>query len=405
MSRSDSIITITPGSAGRTTIKCPLTTVEWAEPENPGPPITDYDVQCREGPSGFFINAPHEGPGRTATLTGLKAATLYQVQVRASNEEGTGRWSQPGEGLTLAGPAAVLPFSVPDRGGISFTSQGTSPELRVGYGQVETDDGMTPPVGLAIFGSRLNGILASEVGVPASAAVLEGRIFAETDGPVRNGLALANTSGAPTTVRLELTELDGTATGSTESLTIPASGHVARFIDEFFPALTTPFSGILRIVSTVPDIAAAALTVPGGGVLEEQLAEMVRRDAPALVGDRDRHMQPLALRRDPDAGGFRRVAPGVGQQVVEHLHRALPVGHDPGQAGRQVDAPGVPPAAADERAAGPGAQLGVWARKMTASTGNMIIIREEIFKYDPIQDCCGHLADPHYPDDTGDRTG
>ncbi len=343
VSRSDSIITITPGSAGRTTIKCPLTTVEWAEPENPGPPITDYDVQCREGPSGFFINAPHEGPGRTATLTGLKAATLYQVQVRASNEEGTGRWSQPGEGLTLAGPAA--------------------------------------------------------------AAVLEGRIFAETDGPVRTGLALANTSGAPTTVRLELTELDGTATGSTESLTIPASGHVARFIDEFFPALTTPFSGILRIVSTVPDIAAAALTVPGGGVLAEQLAEMVRRDAPALVGDRDRHMQPLALRRDPDAGGFRRVAPGVGQQVVEHLHRALPVGHDPGQAGRQVDAPGVPPAAADERAAGPGAQLGVWARKMTASTGNMIIIREEIFKYDPIQDCCGHLADPHYPDDTGDRTG
>ena len=164
-----------------------------------------------------------------------------------------------GEGLTLAGPAAVLPFSVPDRGGISFTSQGTSPEFRVGYGQVETDDGMTPPVGLAIFGSRLNGILASEVGVPASAAVLEGRIFAETDGPVRTGLALANTSGAPTTVRLELTELDGTATGSTESLTIPASGHVARFIDEFFPALTTPFSGILRIASAVPDIAAVGL--------------------------------------------------------------------------------------------------------------------------------------------------
>ena len=38
-------------------------TVEWREPENPGPPITDYDVQYREGPSGFFINAPHEGTG------------------------------------------------------------------------------------------------------------------------------------------------------------------------------------------------------------------------------------------------------------------------------------------------------------------------------------------------------
>ena len=45
------------------------------------------------------------------------------------------------------------------------------------------------------------------------------------------------------------------------------------------------------------------------------------------------------------------MARGVGEQVVEHLHQALPVGHDSGQVGRQVDADGVPPAAADERAA------------------------------------------------------
>ena len=96
----------------------------------------------------------------------------------------------------------------------------------------------------------------------------------------------------------------------------------------------------------------AALPVPGGGVLAKQLAELVRRDAPAFVGDRDRHLQPLALRLDPDGGGFRRVAGGVGEQVVEHLHQALPVGHYPGQVGRQVDADGVPPAAAEERPAG-----------------------------------------------------
>ena len=98
--------------------------------------------------------------------------------------------------------------------------------------------------------------------------------------------------------------------------------------------------------------AEAARPVPSGGVFTEQLAELVRRDAPALVGDRDRHLQPLARRRDPDGRGVRRVARGVGEQVVEHLHQALPVGHDPGQVGRQVDADGVSPAAADERAAG-----------------------------------------------------
>ena len=104
-------------------------------------------------------------------------------------------------------------FSVPDRGGISITSQGTSPELRVGYGQVETDDGMTPPVGLAIFGSRLNGILVSEAGVPSAAAVLEGRIFAETDGPVRTGLAMANPNDAAATVAFFFTDSEGIDSG------------------------------------------------------------------------------------------------------------------------------------------------------------------------------------------------
>ena len=76
---------------------------------------------------------------------------------------------------------------------------------------------------------------------------------------MRSGIALTNTSDTPTTVSLELTDLDGTATGPTEPLTISASGHVARFIDEFFPGLPTPFSGILRIASTAPEIAAVGL--------------------------------------------------------------------------------------------------------------------------------------------------
>ena len=75
-------------------------TVEWEEPENSGPAITDYDVQYREGGSGDFTDAQHEGTGLTATLTGLKADTAYQVRVRASNAAGTGDWSESGEGRT-----------------------------------------------------------------------------------------------------------------------------------------------------------------------------------------------------------------------------------------------------------------------------------------------------------------
>ena len=75
--------------------------VSWREPDNSGPPITDYDVQYRDGDSGVFTDAQHESPALTAMLTGLKEGTVYQVQVRASNEEGRSNWSEPGEGRTI----------------------------------------------------------------------------------------------------------------------------------------------------------------------------------------------------------------------------------------------------------------------------------------------------------------
>ena len=76
-------------------------TVHWSEPDNTGPAITDYDVRYREGGSGGFTDARHEGPGLTATLTGLKEGTVYEVQVRATNDEGMSDWSESGEGMTV----------------------------------------------------------------------------------------------------------------------------------------------------------------------------------------------------------------------------------------------------------------------------------------------------------------
>ena len=76
-------------------------TVSWSEPDNTGPAITDYDVQYREKGTGRFTGALHDGPGRTLTISDLKSGTVYEVQVRATNDEGTGGWSDPGEGMTV----------------------------------------------------------------------------------------------------------------------------------------------------------------------------------------------------------------------------------------------------------------------------------------------------------------
>ena len=75
--------------------------VSWSEPDNTGPDITDYDVQYREKGTGRFIDGDQQGPGRTLTLEDLEPGTVYEVQVRASNDEGTSDWSDAGEGMTV----------------------------------------------------------------------------------------------------------------------------------------------------------------------------------------------------------------------------------------------------------------------------------------------------------------
>ena len=73
--------------------------VRWDEPDNQGPPVTDYDVQYREGSGGSFTSVTHDGTATTTRITGLTAGTTYEVQVRATNDEGIGEWSASGTGL------------------------------------------------------------------------------------------------------------------------------------------------------------------------------------------------------------------------------------------------------------------------------------------------------------------
>ena len=94
-----------PNAPTVTTASVSRLTVNWSAPTNAGPAITDYDVQYREGTSGNWSDGSHAGTATTATLTGLAENTSYQVQVRATNDEGTGAWSDAGSGRTDANAA------------------------------------------------------------------------------------------------------------------------------------------------------------------------------------------------------------------------------------------------------------------------------------------------------------
>ena len=170
--------------------------------------------------------------------------------------------------LNTTGPAVALwrdrpatgteSFSIPNRGGQSITSGGTGETVRVGYGRIRAGAGSTTPSGVAIFQFRdSEGVLISEAGVPAVKPVQEGRIFAEVNGPVNTGLAIANPNDGPTTIRFYFTDTSGTrfADGSFE---LGAHQQTAKFLDQ------EPFKGgpsvlgTFTFTSSVP-IAAIAL--------------------------------------------------------------------------------------------------------------------------------------------------
>ena len=96
--------TVTATSASTTSVD-----VTWTAPTNTGKPaIQHYDLQYRVGTSGSFTAGPQDQTGPSASIGSLTAGTSYDVQVRATNDEGDGPWSASGTGST-GGTTAALP--------------------------------------------------------------------------------------------------------------------------------------------------------------------------------------------------------------------------------------------------------------------------------------------------------
>ena len=118
--------------------------VSWNEPDNTGPAITDYDVQYREKGTGRFIDGDQQGPGRTLTLEDLEPGTVYEVQVRAKNDEGTSGWSDAGEGMTVTPLTVVMASGTDPPVSGPFTVRFSFSEPVTGFGGSDVETGQDP---------------------------------------------------------------------------------------------------------------------------------------------------------------------------------------------------------------------------------------------------------------------
>ena len=159
-------------------------------------------------------------------------------------------------------PVSTESFSIRDRGAWTATIYGTTETVRVGYGRIRAEAGSTTPSGIAIFQFRdSQDVLISEAGVPAAGTVLAGRIFAEVNGPVNTGLAIANPNDVLATIDFYFTDTTGTRFPS-GSFELPAYEQIAKFLNQepFNETLPdgSPVLGTFTFESSVP-IAVTAL--------------------------------------------------------------------------------------------------------------------------------------------------
>ncbi|PYS23219.1 MAG: hypothetical protein DMG11_25750, partial [Acidobacteria bacterium] len=177
------------------------------------------------------------GEVRTIAKTGFTGADPYGLETRFGKPALWGDgfnlyFGSPGGGIfKITAAAAIQQYSFPAAGADYWTTTSSAAPLTAGYARVQPNAGSTTPEGVAIFGFRSNGMLVSEAAVPASPLIQQGRIYAEMNGPVNTGIAIANPNDQSATVSFYFTDADGLNFGS-GTTTIAANHQVAAFLNE-----------------------------------------------------------------------------------------------------------------------------------------------------------------------------
>ncbi len=228
--------------------------VSWDAPDN----TDSYDLQYREAAGGSWNDGTQNQTGTSATITGLDGDTSYQVQVRASNDEGDSPWSDAGTGQTYAPPTVSSLAISSDPGTDRTYALGDEIQVTVTFSETVEVTG-TPQLRLELGGGRRTAAyeggsgsvdlvfayevadgdsdMADGVGVEADSLSLNGGTIRDTsDNPAgldHDGLT-ANASHKVDGVRPELASAGGAvATGTTLRLTY----------DELLDGSSTPESG------------------------------------------------------------------------------------------------------------------------------------------------------------------
>jgi hypothetical protein len=198
----------------------------------------------------------------------------------------------------LAPSSATRPYSVSNFSIDSSHTVGSSSSAKAGFARILPDTGNTTPSGLAIFGLRQNNALVSETGVPASTLIRSCRIYAEENGPLKTGVAIANPGTQAATINFYFTKADGTDFGA-GSTKVPAGGQIASFLDQAPFNSGAGLQGTFTFTSTMP---VAVIALRG---LTNERGEFLMTTLPVIDTTITPVNAPVLLPYFADGGGWK----------------------------------------------------------------------------------------------------
>ncbi len=241
----------------------------------------------------------------------LSSSTSFWVRVRNSCGQAD---SQVAVITVRPVPVSQITLSLPPGGSVSTSTLGPAEELVAGYAVTTVSSGIIP-YGTAVFSYKQNGVVVSEVGVPASPPTLSARFFVDSRAKVSQsmgggtvdiltGFAAVNSNNTAAILNLRLRNSNG-ATLAQGVVRLNPGEHIAKFLDQLAPEFVLPSSfttlglGLLEITSDQPvSVLALRLTINQRGDLLLTSTPIADLAKPAPSG-------ALSFPQIADGGGYR----------------------------------------------------------------------------------------------------
>ena len=221
---------------------------------------------------------PAATPGNTVTLPHFAEGGGWTTQVVLVNP---GETASNGTVNFLNSAGEVVRtalYSIAPRSAVRIPGAGAGGSIQTGSIRILPGENTIAPSATSIFSFVSRNTTVTVAGMPAIRNGTAFRLYVEAMGAIQSGLAIANPASSPVSVDLELMRLDGSSTGLSARLNLPANGQTSGFLTEIsgFASIPVPFQGVLRITSAVP-VAVAGLR----GRTNERLDFLITATLPA----------------------------------------------------------------------------------------------------------------------------